>query len=179
MKRAALLLVILSLVSIPAFSQLRLDIGADIPKGIGAIVEGSSLEIPQETVDFFNHYFIPLPEATLHYQFDFGIVKLGVGARAFTLILLTALWPNAFAELNLGPIALEAQIGGGLFAMAGLANDIEAGQVFIPDLSVWFKLGKKQNFRLGGGAIGVYMPELASDSMLFAYYLGGKVAILF
>jgi hypothetical protein len=177
MKRTALLLIILALAAAPLFSQLRLDIGVDVPKGVGAAMAGNSIEIPQETIDFFNQYFFPFPEAALHYQFDFGIVKLGVGVRAFTLILETALWPNAFAEVNLGPVAIEAQIGGGLFAFVGLANSIETGNLFFPDLSVWYKIGKKQLFRLGGGVMGFYLPELASNGMAFAFYLGGKVAL--
>jgi len=104
-------------------------------------------------------------------------VKLGVGVRAFTLILETALWPNAFAELHLGPVAFEAQVGGGLFALVGLYNNVKAGNLFFPDLSVWYKIGKKQLFRLGGGVMGFYFPEIASEGIAFAFYLGGKVAL--
>jgi hypothetical protein len=176
MKRAALLFFILALVAVPAFSQLRLDIGVDVPRGIGAVLQGDT-QISKDAVDFFSNYVFPFPEAALHYQFDFGMVKLGVGARAFTFILETAIWPNAFAELNLGPLAIEAQAGGGLFALVGLYNSVKAGKVFMPDLSAWFKIGKKQLFRLGGGAMGIYLPEVTTEGMAFVYYLGGKVAL--
>lgn len=176
MKRFALALVVLALVAAPAFSQLRLDIGIDVPRGVGAAFQGSA-EVSQETVDFFNNYFIPFPEAALHYQYDLGMFKFGLGARAYTFIVETILWPNAFAEVHLGPVVVEAQVGGGLFFMVGLANQFEAGKVFLPDLSAWFKLGKKQNLRLGGGILGLYLPELTTEGFGFVYYLGGKVAI--
>ena len=51
------------------------------------------------------------------------------------------------------------------------------GALFLPDLSAWFKLGKKQNLRLGGGILGLYLPELTTEGFGFVYYLGGKVAI--
>lgn len=179
MKRTILVLVLLSLVALPSFAQLRLDIGVDIPRGMGAMLEGSGADMSQETVDFFNNYFFPFPEAALHYQFDAGMIKLGAGVRAFTLILETALWPNVFAELNVGPLAVEAQVGGGIFGLIGLYNGIQTGQLFFPDLSAWYKFGKAQNFRLGAGVIGFYLPELANDAMVFCFYLGGKFAFVF
>jgi hypothetical protein len=47
----------------------------------------------------------------------------------------------------------------------------------LPDLSAWLKIGKKQLFRLGGGAMGIYLPEVTTEGMAFVYYLGGKVAL--
>ncbi len=178
MKRSLLAATLILLLAVPAFAQLRLDVGIDVPKGIGTALRGNA-EISQGTVDFFNTYFIPFPEASLHYQFDLGVVKLGLGARAFTLILESVLWPNAFAEVHLGPVVIEAQAGGGIFAMAGLFNKIDTGKLFFPDLSIWYKIGKKQNFRLGLGAMGFYMPELTTEGIGFAYYFGGKAAITF
>ncbi|PKL24655.1 MAG: hypothetical protein CVV47_09475 [Spirochaetae bacterium HGW-Spirochaetae-3] len=176
MKRMVLVLLIIVAMVAPAFSQMRIDIGADVPRGIGAAFNGSA-EISQETVDFFNTYFIPFPEAAFYYQFDLDIVKLGIGARAYTFILETIIWPNAFAELNLGRVALEAQVGGGLFGLIGLYNSIEAGAYFFPDISIWYKLGKKQSFRLGLGAMGLYMPDITTEGFGFVYYIGGKVAL--
>jgi len=176
MKRSLLVLLIIASLVAPAFSQMRIDIGADIPRGLGITVDGDT-EISQETVDFFTTYFIPFPEAAIYYQYDLDVMKLGIGARAYTFIVETIIWPNAFAELNLGRVAIEAQVGGGLFGLIGLYNSIEAGAYFFPDISVWYKLGKKQSFRLGLGAMGLYMPDLLDDGMVFAYYIGGKVAL--
>lgn len=176
MKRCIIVLTFFIAIITPAFSQMRLDIGIDIPRGIGAALDGAT-EISQETVDFFSTYFIPFPEVAIYYQFDLDVLKLGVGARAYTFILETVIWPNAFAEVNLGPVAIQAQLGGGLFGLIGLYNSIQTGSVFFPDLSVWYKLGKKQSFRLGLGALGIYLPDITKNGMAFAYYIGGKVVL--
>jgi len=177
MRRFMVVLAILVLVAVPTFAQWRLDVGAVVPRGAGLSIGGST-ETTISGVDMASWPFIPFPEAALYYTGDFGPVSMGVGVRAFTLILETILWPNAFVEVNLGPVALEAQVGGGLFAMLGLVSATETGKVFLPDVSAWFKIGKKGNFRLGGGLIGLYMPEITgTDAIPFLVYLGGKVAI--
>jgi hypothetical protein len=177
MKKSLVVLVILVLLAAPAFAHWRIDVGALVPRGVGLSIGGST-ETSISGVDMESWPFIPLPEAGLYYTGTIGPLSLGIGARAFTLILETILWPNAFAELTLGPVALQAQFGGGFFAMFGLASASEFGKVFIPDLSAWFKIGKKGNLRLGGGLIGLYMPEITeTDAIPFLIYLGGKVAI--
>ena len=177
MKKFMIVLAILVLVAVPTFAQWRLDVGAVVPRGVGLSIGGTT-DTKISGVDMASWPFIPFPEAAIYYTGELGPVSLGVGARAFTLILETILWPNAFVELNLGPVALEAQVGGGFFAMFGLASATETGKVFLPDLSAWFKIGKKGNFRLGGGLIGLYMPEITdTDAIPFLLYLGGKVAI--
>jgi hypothetical protein len=177
MKKFMVVLAILVLVAVPTFAQWRLDVGAVVPRGVGLSIGGTTTTTISG-VDMASWPFIPFPEAALYYTGEFGPISLGVGARAFTLILETILWPNAFVEVNLGPVALEAQVGGGLFAMFGLVSASETGKVFLPDVSAWFKIGKKGNFRLGGGLIGLYMPEITgTDAIPFLLYLGGKVAI--
>ncbi len=177
MKKSLVVLVILILLATPVFAQWRLDVGAIVPRGAGLSLGGET-EAIIGGVDMAAWPFIPFPEAGLYYTGNLGPVSLGIGVRAFTLILETILWPNAFAEVNLGPLAIQAQLGGGLFAMVGVASSTATGQVFMPDLSAWLKIGKKGNFRLGGGLIGLYMPEITgTDAIPFLVYLGGKVAI--
>jgi hypothetical protein len=177
MKKSLVVIIILVLLAAPAFAQWRIDVGAIVPRGVGLSIGGST-ETSISGVDMEAWPFIPLPEAGLYYTGAFGPVSLGIGVRAFTLIVETILWPNAFAELTLGPVALQAQFGGGFFAMFGLVSASEFGEVFIPDLSAWFKIGKKGNFRLGAGLVGLYMPEITeTDAIPFLMYLGGKVAI--
>jgi len=166
--------ILLALVAVPALgSQARLDLGFFAPRGVG--VSGDS-DINAAMADW---PFIPIPDIGIYYQGDVGPLKLGIGARGFSAIVETFAWPNAYAEFNIGPLALEAQFGGGLFAMFGLAGtDFATGKVFIPDLSAWFKLGKKGVIRLGGGAMGVYVPDVVGDTMPFLIYFGGKAAIM-
>jgi hypothetical protein len=160
----------LCLVSIPA--QTRLDLGIDIPLRISAVVEGSELA---DGVDV--PYTLPFPSAGLYYTFGAGPLNLGVGARMYSLVLLSALWPNVIAELDLGPAVLQAQVGGGAFMFFGLVSEIHTGAVFIPDLSAWFKLGK--TLRLGGGAMGLFIEEFAETALPVVFYIGAKAAIRF
>jgi hypothetical protein len=164
-------------VVVPAASEVRLDIGVMVPRGAGLTLGGSTTTTLGSNLG--NWPFIPLPEAGIYYQGDLGMLKLGIGARAYSVLLETILWPNGYAELDLGKVAIEAQMGGGAFLMLGmLPTKFETGKVFIPDVSAWFKIGKKGNFRLGGGFIGLYVPDAFGDVMPFLLYLGGKASLL-
>ena len=115
----------------------------------------------------------------IYYQGDLGLVKLGIGARAFSLLVETIAVPNAFAELDFGKIAIEAQVGGGAFVMFGfLPTQANIGNYWIPDLSAWFKIGKKGSFRLGGGLVGLYLPAVMGNALPFLIYLGGKASLM-
>lgn len=175
MKRRRFWLIALFLVlcSLSIEAQLRFDLGVDIPRGVGAFV-GSDLQ--SAGFDGLANAFFPFPEASVYYTFGEATVRGGVGLRAFTLIVESLAWPNAFVELALGPVVVEAQIGGGLFAIAGLANDIQFGKIFFPDLSAWYRIGK--SFRLGLGALGLFVPGVdLANSLPFVWYLGAKFTI--
>ncbi len=167
MKRKLLVLVgLLALTAAPAFCEWRFDIGVDAIFGFGALSDQDA-----DTLDFPEMTFLTLPMGEAGYEWDLGPVSLGAGVRGITLILVNLLWPDIFATLELGPAAIEAHLGGLAFLAVGLINDGTTGQVFIPELSAWFKLGKA--FRLGGGAIGFYHPDMEGN-ILFLYYLGAK-----
>ncbi|MFQ3547002.1 MAG: hypothetical protein SNJ56_01590 [Termitinemataceae bacterium] len=175
MKKMVVCLGLIVLLSLPAVAQVRIDMGFEIPRGIGAVVENQNI-FPQEAVDFFNTYIIPLPEAGLYYQLPIGPVRIGAGLRVFTIILANIYWPNAFVEADLGNFTLAGQIGGGLFGVFGLfPADVKTGRVFIPDLSLWYRFGN--SFRVGGGATGLLLPE--SDTLGYLYYIGAKFAVVF
>jgi hypothetical protein len=175
MKRIVLLVALVLVLAIPAFAGIRLDLGIDVPVVAGFISGGdvSSSDIGS----FLEGHIFPIPEASIYYQFDVGPVHLAPGIRFFTFILQSVFWPNLIAEVELGPVFIEGQLGGLLFGTFGLLTDFEAGKVLIPDLSVWFGLGKKKMFRLGAGVIGLLVPEISSDTMLFAIYLGAKASL--
>ncbi len=172
MKKAVVLalLVVLCVASVSA--QARLDIGIDIPLRLGAVLEGSSTT---EGTDI--PYTLPFPAAGLYYTIAAGPVTLGFGARLYSLVLVSAMWPNVIAEVDVGPLVLEGQVGGGAFMIFGLVSDMQTGKVFFPDISAWFKLGK--TLRLGGGAMGLYIKDLAADVIPFVWYIGAKAAIRF
>jgi len=174
MKRIVLLVALVLVLAIPAFAGIRLDLGLDVPFVAGFISGG---DVGSSDVGSTLQHPFPFPEASLYYQFDLGPIHLAPGLRFFTFILESVLWPNLLAEMQLGPVFIDAQLGGLLFVMFGLLNDVEAGKVLIPDLSVWLGLGKKKMFRLGVGAMGLLLPEISTNSMLFAGYLGFKVSL--
>jgi hypothetical protein len=172
MKKHIIVVVFVALCLVSISAQVRLDLGIDIPLRISAVVEGSeftgSVDVP---------YTLPFPSAGLYYTFGAGPLNLGVGARMYSLILVSALWPNMIAELDLGPAVVQAQLGGGAFMFFGVYSDIQTGAVFIPDLSAWFKLGK--TLRIGGGAMGLFIEELAPTALPVVFYIGAKAAIRF
>ena len=173
----ALVLAGMTLVAISSLSaQARLDIGAIVPRGAGLTLGGGTTD----TGAFIGNWpFIPVPDVGIYYQGDLGLVKLGIGARAFSLLIETIAVPNAFVELDLGKVAIEAQVGGGAFLMFGiLPTQANIGNYWIPDLSAWFKIGKKGSFRLGGGLVGLYLPEVMGNALPFLIYLGGKASLM-
>jgi hypothetical protein len=172
-KKLLVALAVLMLLSLPAFADFRLDIGINVPFGLG--VTGTSNDIGSA---IGNWPFIPIPEIALYYFWGLGPVDLGVGLRAYTFLIESIAWPNLVAEFKLDPVVIQAQVGGGFFAAFGLAGNATAfGQVLIPDLSAWFKIGKTGAFRLGGGIIGFYAPNALGNIMPWLFYVGGKVAL--
>jgi len=174
MKRIGVVLVLMLLLGIPLFSQVRLDMGIDVPLGLGALSD-NEVFTDSDVNDFLKEHILPFPELGLYYQFDGGALRGGLGLRAFTFILVTVYWPNAFIEADIGNFTTALNVGGGFFGIFGLVNESDTGNVFIPDISLWYRFGKA--FRLGGGVIGLMLPE--SDTMGFAYYIGFKFRNLF
>lgn len=176
MKRIVFLALVLALLAAPAFAQFRLDLGVMVPRGVGLTMGGSTET--SEGSYLSDWPFIPLPEGGIYYQGDLGILKLGIGARAFSAILLTVIWPNAYAELDFGRLAIEAQVGGLAFLMFGLASGSATGNVIVPDISAWYKIGKQGNFRLGLGIIGLDIPDTFGNAVPFLLYFGGKASLM-
>lgn len=174
MKKVVFFVVALLMAGAPhVFADGRVDLGIDVPMGFGVLMKESTFDT--DSSDYFREHIIPFPEAGMYFTSDAGPFTFGIGARAFTFIIQSMVWPNAFAEVNLGPVVLQGQIGGGLFLMFGMYNAVETGTAFFPDLSAWFKLG--ETFRLGGGVIGVYLDEMSETSLPVVFYLGAKAAI--
>lgn len=176
MRKTALLIALVAVLALPIFADWRLDLGVIVPRGAGMTIGGETETV--SGLDVAEWPFIPLPEAGIYYEGKLEDLTIGIGARAFSFILASIVWPNAFAEINLDRVAIQLQVGGGAFGfltIAGSSGDF--GKVLVPDLSAWVKVGKNRNLRLGGGVIGLYLPELLGESLPFLIYLGGKVAI--
>lgn len=176
MKRIILVAAFTAVLVFPAFSQARIDIGVDVPMTIGVIGNGE-IQTSNEAGDFLKEHILPFPEASFYYQFSVGPLTLAPGVRCFTFILESVLWPNVMAELELGPVYLQGQLGGLLFAAFGLYSNTDFGNVLLPDLSAWVGIGKERRFRLGGGVLGMMLPDLTTEGMAIVPYLGGKVSL--
>lgn len=148
LKKAIILAALAAMLAVPAFAQWRVDIGADMPfyAGITDSIVGDATggNIP---------YFIPFPNAALSYQFDLGLISLGVGAKVYSFILLNILSPMAYVEMDFDPLVVNLSAWGGGFLVFGLVNEFLTENFIVPDLSVMFKLGKRQTLRLGGGVM--------------------------
>jgi len=178
MKRIVLLAVFIVVLVFPAFSQFRIDLGFDVPLTLGVIGNGE-IQTSHEAGTFLREHILPFPEASLYYQFELGPLKLAPGVRIFTIILESVLWPNLMAELAFDPVFIQAQLGGLIFAVFGLYSDIQYGEVLLPDLSIWLGLGEERRFRIGGGVLGLMLPELTTEGIGIAPYVGAKISLLF
>lgn len=177
MKRVFLLVAFIAVLAVPAFSQFRIDLGFDVPLTVGVIGQGE-IQTSNDVGEFLREHILPFPEASFYYQFEVGPLKLAPGVRVFTFILESVLWPNLMAELQFDRVFIQAQLGGLFFLSFGLANSADYGAVLFPDLSIWVGLGEERRFRLGGGVIGLMLPDLTTEGMGFAPYLGAKISLL-
>jgi hypothetical protein len=161
--------------ALTASAQLRLDVDVAFP-----VYGGLSLETMTPTGGWLQNIF-PFPNAGLYYQFGQGGLRGGVGARAFTLILESVLYPAAYVELEIKPIVLNMNVGGGAYVLFGLLNQADWARFILPDLSVGFKLNDR--VRLGGGVfiIAPFLDTFQESFSNFLYfgYINLKISALF
>ncbi|HUX14091.1 MAG TPA: hypothetical protein VMW87_13765 [Spirochaetia bacterium] len=180
MKRLTLSVVVLLVASsIPAFAEWRADFGVDVPVNLGAAVTDLAGNTTTANVDVLSNFVFLVPEGSLLYQVPVGPANFGFGIRAFTLVLETLVFPNLLAELNVGPVALDLNLGGTTFLFFGVYNHLSVTSVFIPDLSAYFKLGKV--FRLGLGGTLFYDAELYNTTKTIPWmiYLAARFSLKF
>jgi hypothetical protein len=164
-KKTIVILALLAILAVPAvFADWRVDVGITPPITAGL---GSNSDY---NIAF--GYPWPLPTASISYQMSFGNFNLGGGLKAYTIIIATAAWPQIYAEYEMDPIILGLSAGGGVFGLfSPWGNTFKSGSVFLPELSVLFKLGK--TFRLGVGGMSILgIDEISSE---FPYIIYGIV----
>ena len=125
----------------------------------------------------------PFPEAGLHYMIKLGDLNIGAGIRLFTIVLETIAWPDIIVELELDPIVISAELGGGAFAAFGfISNAASISPTILGDIAVdikvidWLKLG------VGAFVIGENDPNVTlSDPGVFpiSVYAFGKYSLNF
>lgn len=180
MKKGIIVLaMILAIAAVPAFAQIRFNSALATPLAAGTW-DGTEFKWGSGE---FGSALIPVPMAGVHFQIPLGFIKLGVGVRAMPMMMMTMGWTNVYAEVNLGPVIIEGQVGGGLVGayIPGNPVQFEFGNTIIPDVSVWLALGKTRSLRLGGGLVGMttFKPGEIESAIpgLIALYGGVKLVV--
>ena len=126
---AAVLLILFSTVS--AGAQARLEVNVNWPITIG--INSSNSLFSGANVDLSQYHFL-LPDFRAYYQFGGdGLLRGGIGIRAYSVIIQSFIFPEAFVELNLNPVMLEASLGGYVFGFFGLFNHLSTADLMLPD----------------------------------------------
>lgn len=159
MRKSTLVLILLlgAMAITPVAADSQVDIGVNVPGWIGLSIDGERVteQIP---------FRIPVPDLMYNYFFDVGPVKLGGGARIWTLILATGAYPILSAEFETERLVLNAHLGGLIFGYVTPFPDgsgIETGRVFLPEISAAFRL--TDWFSLGVAGLSVRVPEVTDD----------------
>lgn len=140
-------------------ADMQIDIGVNAPYYLGVTTEDD------DAGDLLDYLFL-FPDVKLNWLYDVGPVRLGGGARLFTVILQSAVYPILTVEADVGPVVLNANVGGGLFLLFGLYTAIETSAVFLPELTAAYRFN--DSFSVGTGALFLFAPEVA-DLSTFAY----------
>ncbi|RLD35535.1 MAG: hypothetical protein DRI73_02420, partial [Bacteroidetes bacterium] len=150
-----------------------------VPAYIGITADTDNGDV-NESINFLKEIgtFV-FPNAIVAYQFPIGPVKTGIGLKAYSLIIESVLWPVIYAELDLSPIVINANLGGLGFYWFGIIPDLgfKTSNVIIPDLNIAVKLGK--SFRLGIGAMAFPGIKGLENITPYTIYLTGRFSILF
>jgi hypothetical protein len=171
MKKKILLSFILSLfIVMAAGAQVRLDVNVSVPLYVGAVTDYGE-------VGEYTEYAFLIPDLMVHYQIEMEMIKVGFGMRMVTLIVETMLFPNAFVELNVGPIAANFSLGGGMYIFFGLYSDIQFTSTILPDVSAYFKI--TDWFQLGAGILFVMDFEYMEDAFLYIPYARARCSFSF
>jgi hypothetical protein len=162
MKRVFFLLVgIMGLsLSLEAF-ELSIPIDGQLKRKLG--VSGFLLFNEDEEVlasSARDGIIIPLLDMGIFGQLNLGRhLHFGLGMQWYSLFVANAIWPAAYAEINIWRLSINAQVGGGFFAGHVLWHTFFVlGKYFVPEASLWFRLSNIT--QLGVGALTLYSPDM-------------------
>jgi len=179
MKKILMCMILILCISVPAaFSQFRFEIGASAPLYVG-VFNGDTADIGDIGSLLEEVGIIPIPNLALLLQLDAGPIKLGAGIKAWTALVASAAYPIVQAEIALGALSIDASLGGYFLAYYGVPDTFGFEEIgaFIPDLSVWLGIGKKNAFRIGGGAMGLIPTSFDLTTVPYVLYAGLKVVL--
>lgn len=178
MKRRSIVIVLVTVMlcaaAFNASAQFRLDIDLAWPVKAGINIGDLGISVATD----INQYLIILPQIEATYQFGEGPLRFGVGAKAVTFIVESILWPNAFVELELSPIVIRGDLGGGLFFLFGISTQLldNSWSWVVPQVDVGVKL--TDWFRLSGGMIAL-APFNNMNNFGYLLYLNARFTFLF
>lgn len=180
MKKFLLCALLVVVVLTPAVSQLRFEVGVNAPLSIGIASEDFGV-ISEDLTDLQSEIgIIPIANMGLFLRMKLGFLSIGAGAKVQSLFLaLNVGYPAAIAEIALGPLVVEATLGGGFFGYY-VAGESGFGELdlALPELSAWLALGKRRSFRLGVGAIGLAsISDFDLSTLPYLAYGGVKIVL--
>jgi hypothetical protein len=146
-----------------ASAQFRMDI--DIPWWI-YVGLSDQLEADLGTefgVADIAQYAIVVPNIQAYWMFGGTMLKLGVGARLYTVLIANFIYPSIVGEVRLGNFDVNLNVGGlaGLFVAWGGFFEAVTGPWATFDLSAGYRLTNW--FRVGAGVFGIVQTEYPQE----------------
>ena len=159
-----------------ASAQFRMDI--DVPwylkVGLSQALQ-DDLDAQFEVTDI-SKFAVVIPNIQMYYMFGGSLLKIGVGARVYTVLIMNFLYPSIMGEVRLGNFDVNLNVGGLAGVLLGLGPTFETatGPWVTADLSVGYRLTNW--FRLGVGAFAIMQTEYPGE-FPYAVYVSGKFIV--
>jgi hypothetical protein len=178
MKKKALVVLVAVLLLGSAFSasaQVRLDVDLNWPLIGGIQLSSSIFGSSGGNVDLSSWHLL-LPDLRLYYQFGDEVFRGGLGLRMYTVILESLFFPEAYLEVNLKPIVINASLGGFVFGVFGLYTNVSTADLLLPELSAYWAI--TDWFRLGGGVL-FFVPTSTNSVFGYIGFIGARFVFVF
>jgi hypothetical protein len=159
-----------------ASAQFRMDI--DIPwylyVGLSPALK-ADLDAEFDVTDI-SKFAVVIPNIQMYYMFGGSMLKIGIGARIYTVLIMNFLYPSIVGEVRLGNLDVNLNVGGLAGVLLGLGPTFETatGPWATADLSVGYRLTNW--FRIGVGAFAVMQTEYPGE-FPYALYVSGKFIV--
>jgi hypothetical protein len=100
---------------------------------------------------YYNEYIIPIPDLRLAYYWGTDSLRFGPGLRILSIIQVSVVYPLLFAELDVGPLVIHANVGGGAYlANAILQTRADVYEYLVPEISIAYRLTETVQVGTGG-----------------------------
>ncbi len=171
MKQKMFFVFVLFIVSTPyVIAQVQATVGLDVMTFGGVQLSdpetGETANEARETLKF------PFPYGQLAYNFDLGMFDIGLGAKAYTFIVVSAIYPLVYADVSLGPVVVHGGLGGGFFwFVSPFGQKTLSGNVFLPEVGAYVRIGKA--FQLGVTSV-FFISESTDIAMPYVICISGR-----